>query len=123
MSKIVSINEQTFDEYDGFVIDLDDGTNIKLGINNFQSCCENWGYFMSNDALEDFIGAEVLDVKLVDECLNVAKAPTIYEGDIMFVNIETNRGTLQFVAYNEHNGYYSHEAVYSYNSVMESTWL
>ncbi len=28
----------------------------------------------------------------------------------MFVNLETNKGTLQFVAYNEHNGHYGHEA-------------
>lgn len=123
MSKIVRITEEEFDNYDGFIVELDDGSSIKLGISNSQNCCENWGYFMSNDALEDFIGAEVLDVKIVDECLNVEKAPNIYEGDIMFVNIETNRGTLQFVAYNDHNGFYSHEAVFSYNGVMESTWL
>jgi hypothetical protein len=27
------------------------------------------------------------------------------------VNIDTDRGQLQFVAYNEHNGYYGHNAV------------
>ena len=32
------------------------------------------------------------------------------EGGVMFVNLETDMGTLQFVAYNEHNGYYGHEA-------------
>ena len=29
----------------------------------------------------------------------------------MFVNINTSNGALQFAAYNEHNGYYGHEAV------------
>ena len=116
MSKIVSINEESFDQYDGFIVSLDDSNSIKLGIDNFQSCCENWGYFMTNDSLDDFIGAEVVDVNLVDECLNVEKAPDIYEGGIMFVNIETNRGTLQFVAYNEHNGYYGHEAMFEYKN-------
>ncbi len=29
----------------------------------------------------------------------------------MFVNLETNVGLLQFVAYNSHNGYYGHDAV------------
>ena len=28
----------------------------------------------------------------------------------MFVDIVTDRGVLQFVAYNIHNGYYGHEA-------------
>lgn len=27
----------------------------------------------------------------------------------MFINVETTNGLLQFVAYNEHNGYYGHE--------------
>lgn len=38
--------------------------------------------------------------------------PTViyYEGNTMFVNIDTDRGVLQFVAYNEHNGYYGHSA-------------
>ena len=35
----------------------------------------------------------------------------IYEGDMLFYTISTNRGNLQFVAYNEHNGYYAHDVV------------
>ena len=30
-------------------------------------------------------------------------------GSAMFINVETTNGLLQFVAYNEHNGYYGHE--------------
>lgn len=30
-------------------------------------------------------------------------------GSAMFINVETTKGLLQFVAYNEHNGYYGHE--------------
>lgn len=30
-------------------------------------------------------------------------------GSAMFINVETTKGLLQFVAYNEHNGYYEHE--------------
>ena len=33
-----------------------------------------------------------------------------FEGGVMFVNITTSKGVLQFVAYNEHNGYYGHSA-------------
>jgi hypothetical protein len=32
------------------------------------------------------------------------------EDNAMFVNVETDRGTLQFVLYNSHNGYYGHKA-------------
>jgi tRNA(Ile2) C34 agmatinyltransferase TiaS len=41
---------------------------------------------------------------------NIDPKSADFEGGVMFVNIETNEGTLQFVAYNEHNGYYGHIA-------------
>lgn len=99
--------------YDGFTIQTDTQT-IKLGIDNGQSCCENWGYFMSNDNVNEFIDADFLGIEIVDSALNPVKFKEevrLYEGDAMFVNINTSKGVLQFVAYNEHNGYYSHEAV------------
>ena len=30
-------------------------------------------------------------------------------GGIMFVNFVTSKGVMQFVLYNEHNGYYGHD--------------
>jgi hypothetical protein len=41
----------------------------------------------------------------------------------MFVNIDTSRGRLQFVAYNAHNGYYSHEATVSSKQLHYDTSL
>lgn len=115
--KILRIEETSFPDkdrdyisYDGFII-ITDKQSIKLGIDNGQSCCENWGYFMTNDDLGEFIGAEVMGVSIVDECLKKEKAPDIYEGGVMFVNIETSNGTLQFTAFNSHNGYYGHTAL------------
>lgn len=96
--------------YEGFIITTTN-QEIKLGIGEGQNCCERTGYFITNDNYSEFIGAELLDVFITDSCLIKEKAPDIYEGDTMFVNIETNRGTLQFTAYNEHNGYYAHQAV------------
>ena len=91
---------------------------ITLLIDNESSCCERWGWFWCNDNPKDFIGAELLDIKLTDEALNKAIMikkeiePSVdyYEGGICYVNLETNKGTLQFVAYNQHNGYYGHTA-------------
>jgi len=65
---------------------------------------------MSNDDLNDFIGAALSSVEIVNEALNSKLLEDDYEGSTMFVNINTNKGLLQFVAYNNHNGYYSHEA-------------
>ena len=110
--------------YDGYVVTLEDDTQIKLGIDNGQSCCENWGYLMSEDSFEEFIGAQYLSAQVVDSKLATFDLGGVYESDCMFVNINTSKGLLQFVAYNEHNGYYSHEAVVIENgTVTHSTSL
>lgn len=91
---------------------------IKLLIDDYQSCCENYGYFMSEDDFSEFIDAELLDIKVTDTELkqgllekhNLDIDDKWFEGGVLFVDIVTTKGTLQFVAYNEHNGYYGHEA-------------
>jgi len=125
MEKILEIKETSFDGKDGFTI-ITDNQTIKLGIDNGQCCCENWGYFMSEYNLEDFIGSELLDVKITDSLLktnNEFDVNDMYEGDVMFVNIETSNGLLQFVAYNEHNGYYGHGACVISKQLNYDTYL
>jgi hypothetical protein len=121
MEKIVEIKDyEGMDRYcnvAGFEV-VTDKQSIKLYIDNDSSCCERWGHFWCNDNPQDFIGAELRSVSLTDTALNEAqmKANDLnpndkwFEGGVMFVNLETDKGTLQFVAYNEHNGYYGHEA-------------
>ena len=92
---------------------------LKLMITDSQDCCENFGYFISEDDVNDFIGAELIDVKITDTELKEGNLKKLelnvesesFEGGVMFVDIVTSEGTLQFVAYNEHNGSYGHEAV------------
>lgn len=123
MEKILKIEETSFDGKDGFVITTDQ-QEIKLGIDNGQSCCENWGYFMSEDDLSEFVGSNLISVKVVDTALKRRdEIEDLYEGDAMFVNIETSNGLLQFVAYNEHNGYYGHEACVISKQVKEECYL
>lgn len=118
MEKIISIEHGNFVidgkaycRYSGFIIKTDKQI-IKLGIYDEDICCENWGYFMSNDNFNDFIGASLISLNIVDDCLMPKKLENkFYEGGTMFVSLETTAGTLQFTAYNSHNGYYSHEAV------------
>lgn len=113
--KIIDIQEVSNEKFNG--CDCGDGyrittdkQSVKLLISNDKCCCEYWGYFMSEDNLSRFIGAELLDISLTDTELNTKNHVDIYEGDVMFVNLNTSEGLLQFVAYNDHNGYYGHSA-------------
>jgi len=119
MEKILRIEETNFkrnkedwNSFEGFQIVTDKQT-IKLGISDGQSCCERSGYFMSNDDIKEFEGANLIDIAIADTALNVKKLESedLYEPNLMFVNLNTSEGLLQFVAYNCHNGYYGHEAV------------
>lgn len=100
---------------------------ILLSIDNLQDCCENWGYFWCNDDPQEFVGAKVLEVTLTDTALNTKKvndeADELDAGGIMFVNIVTDAGVLQFTAYNSHNGYYGHEARVSCRQLTHSERL
>lgn len=123
--KIKSIEEATFSTgeysgYDGIVVTLENDQQIKVGISNGQSCCENFGYVTSHDKFDDFIDAEYIDSRITDEALNTVEVPEIYNGGMTFFTIETSKGPFQLVAYNEHNGYYSHRAVLIVNDVIKA---
>lgn len=112
--KIVSIEEildmgEKWCKQDGFRITTNH-QKIELLIDSDQQCCENWGYFLSEDDIQRFVGADLLGVTVTDTERNKEKHVELYEGDALFVDIETSVGVLQFVAYNEHNGYYGHRA-------------
>ena len=101
---------------------------IKLYIDNSSSCCESWGYFWCNDNPQDFVGASLLGVSTTDTALSTKiiesnGADSRDEGGIMFVNLETNKGVLQFVAYNSHNGYYGHTATVESEQLKHSETL
>ena len=113
--KITKITFTTFPygnyNYEGVVIELDNGEEIKIGIDGDQQCCEEAGFLSSNDEYDDFIGADFLKVLVVDTNNCVKELKDIYEPNVIFVNVETSNGTLQFVAYNDHNGYYGHDVI------------
>lgn len=120
MEKILRIEEATFKTKEndwhtfvGYQVITDQQT-IKVGISDRKCCCEDYGYLITNDETDDFIGANLLSVSIVDTALNNKKLEQLEyldSGGAMFVNFETSNGLLQLVAYNAHNGYYGHDAV------------
>lgn len=126
MNKIIEIatveglklgNHGGCDEYDGYKVKTEKDVYLVL-ISNGQNCCEDWGYFDTNDDSNSFIGAELKDIELVDTALNVEKCNEkipygleqygLDEGGICFVNFITDKGVFQLAVYNAHNGYYGH---------------
>ena len=114
--KILSITEITKDYMSGYKV-ITDNTSILVMISNCQQCCEDWGYFSSEEDTSYFIGATLRAINLVDTALDVHRIKEVEDGlqekDIQFVNFETDRGTLQLAVYNEHNGYYGHDVLVS----------
>lgn len=109
------VSEDEYYGFEGYFIETSDQT-IFIGISNGASCCEQFGYFITNDDFEDFIGAELEQIDIVNKALNKQKIDDKFEygldeGGIMFVNLETSKGTLQLTTYNAHNGYYGHTSV------------
>jgi hypothetical protein len=129
---------KSFSREAGFQIVTTEQT-VTLAIDDESSCCESWGYFLTEDDTEKFIGAELRGVSITDTNRShrtfIAYGAEGYpgfdaegntdldDGDVMFVDIETDRGVLQFVAYNAHNGYYGHEARVSSKQLEHSETL
>lgn len=120
LGKITSIKEAVFNHrpsvhkwsanYEGIIVTTDQD-EIKVGIETGQQCCESSGYVVSEDSFSDFIGSDLLSVDIVNEALKTTEVRDVYEGFTMFVNFNTSKGLFQIAAYNNHNGYYGHNAV------------
>lgn len=121
--KIIKIEEGSFKKnpkdsnyaiFDGYLV-ITDKQTIKIGMNMNQGCCERPGYFWSVEDVSEFVGAELQSIEIVDKELNKERLDkeihNSYEGGVMFVNFNTDKGILQFTAYNEQNGYYGHDAI------------
>lgn len=113
-----------------------DKQEILILINNSQQCCEEWGYeacsekgiLETQDDLDDYIGAEILDIEIVDTEKDIYKNLTdrvyrFYSSNAEFVNVKTSKGKLQFAVYNAHNGYYGHNIYIKFNNEVIDSQL
>lgn len=130
--KILSIEE--FDDlnlvkdgwgsnYEGYKI-ITKEKEFVIAVDNDQSCCEDWGSITSADNLQDFIGANILDFRCIDNAdYNEIELTKNHAGeyvdvyDCAFIDFETDKGKLQFAVYNHHNGYYGHDIVIQQNDI------
>lgn len=134
MNKILKVEETTFNSkldpkqrcnLEGYIITTEKGP-LLIGISHAQQCCESSGYFSSLDDIHSLVGQDLIQVELVDECYNkeILQNGFIEEASCIFINVVTNKQTVQFTVYNEHNGYYGHNVCVSYPNVLdENYWL
>jgi hypothetical protein len=122
MSKIVAIDPDSAwnaGEYNqphvGVTISLDDGRAVRFGISDGQSCCEDFNYLHPADDYPNFVGAEYQGLREIytwPASIDNPYAEYGFDaGGFQAIEVATDRGPLQFVVYNAHNGYYSHSTV------------
>lgn len=115
-----------YQSMDGYRVETDLETYHVL-IDNGQSCCESWGYFSSEDDLNQFLNSTLLEIELTDTALNKQKLEDSdyyeEEGGIQFVDFKTSVGVFQLAVYNGHNGYYGHGIIVAKGSevLLEDT--
>lgn len=126
--KIILIKEadwqkETYGYMSGWEV-ITDQHAYRFGIDNDSQCYENYGYIATEDDFAEFVGAELIEVDTTDkERLSktlMKDSNTILDGSneieleaAMFITFKTSAGVFQLVVYNEHNGYYSHDVIYS----------
>src|SRR5690606_32408818 len=103
-------NKKRIDSGDGFKVTTNKQEILFL-VDDGQNCCESWGQIFMNDNPQDFLNAEILNIDKVDIALDKKKIDdlgSLDQGEVSFLNINTDRGTLQLAVYDSHNGYYGH---------------
>ncbi len=115
----IIISIESFDDdkgYEGFYV-YTNKQKIEILIDNTQDCCEIFGHISSDEDFEHFKGAELLDICIVNDRLESTdlkgRSLDDYVWDseecrVLFVNLITGLGILQFTLYNIHNGFYGH---------------
>ena len=73
-----------------------------------QSCCEH-RYMDTDDNLEDFVGAKLLDAEIREAPEQQDECGETHE--VEFLDIKTDKGVFTISNHNEHNGYYGGFAI------------
>ena len=108
--------------FDGYAIETT-GNQYLVLIENGQQCCENFGYFASEDNTSDFIGKSIESFSFVDTELDTSSFScgdrVEYKKNIQFFDLRfTDGSVLQFAVYNAHNGYYGHDILIMKNAAI-----
>jgi hypothetical protein len=105
--KIVGIEKIDYDD-EAILINFDDGSRLKIS-DEGQSCCEN-RYLTCDDDLTGHEGARLLyigpGIGPMPEDSEEEDSLNHNIHDVMFVKVQTTKGSFTLCTHNEHNGYY-----------------
>lgn len=90
---------------------------IRVFIDDYQNCCEEYGVDMITPEGKDIVGDEVKSVEWGKATIQ-EKTSCDYRQTAV-VHLETTSGLTQIVAYNEHNGYYPHSVYVEWNGYKD----
>lgn len=130
VSKVKNINIETFSEkFYGYIITLEDNSEIKILIEQIIYCCEDYNVVMllpfykiknNNSDQEELKDVYIKTIKFgrkihsdYNQQVKDKQIPCIsftWEKEVnsAVIDIETNKGLVQVVIYNYHNGNYKH---------------
>jgi hypothetical protein len=91
-------------ENDSFYLEFEDGSKIRIW-DDGQSCCES-RYMTCDDDPKDIIGHTLRDIEIKKTDTNDDNDDWGGCHEIAFLEIQTDKGSIQFATHNEHNGYY-----------------
>ena len=104
--------------------------NLTLAIDNEDYCCEYWGTYLIKDKNKElfFVSRIEIDVELNDEELKQIHKEfneDFKNSDITCVKVYDNNELIAVgIAFNQHNGYYSHVVEAMENGqIIYETWL
>ena len=118
--RILELKEISEDGFDGYRIKTNKRI-IEFLISNLQNCCEYWGYISTPDDVSQFIGATLKDIsEIKSSSIRPDNGEDMYDGETVFLNLETSNGLLQLNVYNEHNGYYAHRIKLSIDGEIQN---
>lgn len=109
--KIISIDEECDGEYVGYIIKTNNQT-IKVLIENFQNCCEEFGYKIFDESKNNIEINSLIDEYITDVQWN-HKLEDDYS---ITIEITTKINKFYIQIYNIHHGYYLHDYIISWNN-------
>lgn len=84
---------------------------LDFSLSHESECCETFGMSLIPSDIQQFINKKILKIT------KIKKNNKDDEGSTYTIKIKTDIGSFKIIAYNNHNGYYTHDVNIEYDKV------